>query len=413
MVLQASEADQFIRHGVIAIGALNFERRVAKDKGMERTRHEFAYREYDRAILGLRTAIAEGRADVRTKLIACILFACFETYHGNNDFATAQIYAGIDMINQYFRLRSEPQHSLSTILPAPIDDRILEVYAVLEIQAASYNDPRSKDTHLQLMHRGWIALENLPLRFTSFQEARLSLAVIMLTGIHWRFAQQNVTDVRIPPVIQLEPCKIGPEYDQLCEILSGYHKWSDAFAPLIETARSPSGSHLFKPASLIRIQWLGSLLWLATAAPETHMYYRQYTRELKEMVALVRVLTDTQWEPLVENSFSLDIRIVLPLAIVGLNYRHRAVRREVIDIFSRIPRREGLWDAVMTGKIMKWISELEEEGLGDEEYVPEDVAAKLVILELNKVGRTTRVGCVKPDKEVPGKTVLRETTIAW
>ena len=114
VVLQTSEIEPAIRHAVTAIGALNLKSRCIGGDEEDRLRCEFAYKEYGLAIAGIRQRPTEERADIRTKLLACILFACFESFHGDSNAATSQAFAGIDMMNEYL----ESRQRLSQKLPA-------------------------------------------------------------------------------------------------------------------------------------------------------------------------------------------------------------------------------------------------------------------------------------------------------
>jgi hypothetical protein len=118
---------------------------------------------------------------------------------------------------------------------------------------------------------------------------------------------------------------------------------------------------------------------------------RRFTRKLEEIVHPSKVLMELLGKSVVEGSFSLDTKIVLPLTVIGRAYRYRALRRTVIDIFSKLTRMEGLWDTVFTGKAMKWVSEFEELDLTDEVYVPEDAVLKITNMDINTAARTTLV----------------------
>jgi len=56
-------------------------------------------------------------------------------------------------------------------------------------------------------------------------------------------------------------------------------------------------------------------------------------------------------------------------------FQHRAIRREAIRLLLSYPRREGLWDGMIIGKFSQWIAEIDEEELGDGEYIPHDLAS--------------------------------------
>lgn len=111
--------------------------------------------------------------------------------------------------------------------------------------------------------------------------------------------------------------------------------------------------------------------------------------------------------------FSLDARFVLPLAVVGLNYRHRELRRKMINILVPMYRREGIWDASMIGRIMNFQAEIEEVGLGDEEYVPEDMMSTITELKVDVSLKTVFITCSAGMRGCPGVTVLKSTKLAW
>jgi len=201
-------------------------------------------------------------------------------------------------------------------------------------------------------------------------------------------------------------------YSTLSIFFSEYEQWFAAFKPLLRRARSAQGEAIFKGATLAKIYALTGYLWPATATPNSQVT-RRFTRELEEIVYLSKVLMELPGESIVDDSFSLDTRIVLPLTVVGWAYRHRALRRTVIDIFSKLTRREGLWDTIFTGKAMQWVLELEEVGLTDQVYVPEDAVLKITNMDTNTAARTTLVRGVQNVRGCKGKTVLRDTVIQW
>ena len=97
IVLQASEQEHFIKHAIIALGALNKSHEAtASNKGVSGSPHyQVAFQHYGNSIQGIRKACAEQRKSRRTILIACLLAVCFEYYHGNINLATAHIKNGI------------------------------------------------------------------------------------------------------------------------------------------------------------------------------------------------------------------------------------------------------------------------------------------------------------------------------
>ena len=67
----------------------------------------------------------------------------------------------------------------------------------------------------------------------------------------------------------------------------------------------------------------------------------------------------------------------------------------------------------MSGKILEWMSEIEEEGLGDEEYVPEEAIAKPVFKKVDTAARTFELSAIQQDRQSPGNTFSRHMTICF
>lgn len=410
VVLQAAQAEPSIRHAATAIGALDLMSLPERgDAEFAELRKQFAYREYQKAIVGVRQRLSTKDCDIRTRLIACILFACFEAYHGNCETALKQIFAGVEMMEDHAKRIEELNKIPDRPRLQPVDNEFLQSFAQLEIQACSWGDQRSSHLHYERMLKCAEAAENMPAEFSGIKEAGFILSMITLWGIHLRLSLRKLESIVVPSFVRPTPFMESPVTSELSRVIASFKQWNKAFDPLYRKSRSPRGQHLFEAATLLRVHFLGTLLWAASGSPNTESYYRRYTKELKETVTLSKNLLRL----VAEGSFSFDMRVILPLAVVGLNYRHRAVRREIISILANLNRREAIWDASMMGKVMYWMAEIEEEGLGDEDYVPEDGMARILVLKVNEPQRTVFVACSKGIRGFPGETVRMETTLSW
>jgi hypothetical protein len=204
--------------------------------------------------------------------------------------------------------------------------------------------------------------------------------------------------------------EIGPVTSELRHHFSAFRRWAEVFEPLSRTAscfpdRIPG-------VVLLKLYHLSGFLYLASGAGDLEPYYRRYTRELTEIVAIGKRLSlDNISIP--SGGFSLDNRVVLPLMCVGMTYKHRALRREVIEIFSRLSRREGMWNTLILAKVMEWMAEIEEEGLGDEDYVPEDKATELVQLEMDEGRESALVVFSQGAEGSEGGVVFRVKRVYW
>lgn len=108
---------------------------------------------------------------------------------------------------------------------------------------------------------------------------------------------------------------------------------------------------------------------------------------LAELIELIKKLL----EGYDDSGFSLEMTFLIPLTMVSYMFRHRALRQEAIRLLLSYPRREGLWDGMVIGEYSQWIAEIDEEELGDEEYVPHDLASVLVEVDADKLNRTAKL----------------------
>ncbi|PMD47437.1 hypothetical protein L207DRAFT_478524 [Hyaloscypha variabilis F] len=418
IVLQASETEPCIRHAVIAIGALDFKdwSSWVRRQDMTNPRRQVAYREYHRAILSLKQGIVENRIDLRTRVLVTLLFACFECFDGNNDEAVSQIVAGTEMVGEYLRVKATEERSHATYACPRLEESIYMTFAVAEVQAMAYGARKSNEWHVERMNNSRAAMKPLPTQFSTLQEAAQSLALIILGSCHWWLTRKNslfspsggnfVTLVEGPPLPSESPIS------QLSVFMTEYEQWNVAFKAVWRRAKTPQGKGLFKRTALVRLFWLSGYLWFASGVSNSQVS-RRFTRELEEVIHLSTTLMELPGESVIDTSFCFDTRVVLPLTTVGFAYRHRACRRRVIEIFSKMSRREGLWDTILTRKVIAWVAQLEEVGLTDEDYVPDDAVLRVTSMDSDTSTRSTLVRGVQRVRGTKSRTILRETVIYW
>jgi hypothetical protein len=85
-------SEPFIRHAVVAIGALTEtlpDSKLAPSvmaaplTTYDKRHHEFALKQYNKAIVKLRHSLDKGESQLRRALVACLLFVCSENFNGD------------------------------------------------------------------------------------------------------------------------------------------------------------------------------------------------------------------------------------------------------------------------------------------------------------------------------------------
>jgi hypothetical protein len=262
-----------------------------------------------------------------------------------------------------------------------IEEEIIELFTELDLQNAHWRPPTGGDYSLARMREYSSLIENLPSEFITLKHASYILSLVLSRACYWKLVHSDPDNsfpsyfIQRPSSEPLGMVEIGPATSELRHHFSAFRRWAEAFEPLSRTAscfpdRMPG-------VVLLKLYHLSGFLYLASGAGDLEPYQRRYTRGLTEIVAIGKILNlDNISIP--SGGFSLDNRVVLPLMCVGMTCKHRALRREVIEIFSRLSRREGMWNTLKLAKVMEWMAEIEDEGLGDEEYVPEDKATRAI-----------------------------------
>jgi hypothetical protein len=444
LMLQACETSPSIRHAVIAIGALNLSSPPSSPENSVGTlRHQFAFRQYSKAICLLRRDVAGGYCDLRTTLIACLLFYCFESYHGYHEMAIDQVYSGLKLIREWASSFYKPdadgrkRTKIGSENPYMVEDDILRAFGSLEIQVMTYADGRNREAHEHYRHCGQESIDEMPPIFCNLEEARVMLELVIRRSMHWlrstmhlhNFSTPSSSASSSPTMSETEDTGPGslffdvdPTFEERLETLKEYERWDDAFRPLLNISRSRSASESdFLLASTLRLHWLAGYMSIASNNSRSSLVNNgKFRTELEELVEIARLLLDPSKQgrdDMEGQKFVFDMQIIVPLMTVGWIYRHRALRREAIELLLRSPRKEGVWDGIVVGKIMGWLAGIEEEGLDDEaedEYVPEWAAARCIKMNFDTVRREASVSCLQPVRgSLIGEEVRREVVIPW
>ncbi|KAG0651528.1 Aspercryptin biosynthesis cluster-specific transcription regulator atnN [Hyphodiscus hymeniophilus] len=442
LMLQACESSPSIRKAIIEIGALDLSSPRTPSSEVGTLRHQRAFRRYNKSICMMPRDVAGGRHDLRTTLIACLLFYCFESFHGYHELAVNQVYTGLKMIREwttsFYRpnLEGKPLTKTGSETPYTVEDDILRAFGSLEIQVMSYTDGRKANIHEHYRHAGQTSIDEMPPVFHDLPQARALLELVIRRSMHWLRSTMhlhNFSAASSPSSPSSSPTTDGedvdpplslffdvnPTYEEQSATLREYERWDKAFQPLLTHARSRSAcQETFLRASTLRLHWLSGYLSIASNnSRHTLVNDGRFTRELKELVDIARILLrETNRE--LDLGVVFDMQIIVPLMTVGWVYRHRALRREAIQLLLRSPRKEGVWDGYVVGRMMAWLADIEEERLSfgeeEEEYVPEWAAARCIKMGFDTERREAHVSCLQPVKgSLTGEEIKREMKIPW
>lgn len=414
LVLQECHSEAAVRHAVVALGALY----KTLDKHCEsppsspaaaavaavdsaKQHWEVAVRSYSSACTSLFSVAGQDSSANRTRLMASVLLACFDSFIGDHKQAIKQIQIGLGLLEQ---LRAQRRRAFLSRPEEPVEDEIIQMFTRLAIQAKSYDmafhfpkpyviqliqpstDPSSPSSEVGSplsLHQ-----DPIPDQFDSLHEARIAWDT--LCEQMFRFTERLFAQASQDGPMGVLPSSLR-QYG--LSFRGRIEAWADAFEHILSSRFSPGVSSQEKAAIAVlkMFQIMGQVLFLMTFS-DSEQHFDAFQPQFKTIVDLgLEVVGDEErraaekrcpnprtchhhdsQEPdifggqtymanHIKPSFSADLGIVPPLYVVATKCRSPLLRRQAIQLLRSSSRREGMWDSELTARIGMWIMNIEEE----------------------------------------------------
>lgn len=229
-ILQACETEPSIRHAVIAIGALD----LTKDTN-QKSHHEFALRQYSKAIKHMERSLSLGTRDLRSALILCLLTICFESWNGDISSALTQVRIGLKLIQEWQNDRTYPD--------LRADRELMVAFFRLDNDSIMFINEEPIPIDLSFSQK-------ILACFATLEEAKMSFEILLREFSHW-IAQayawgspSKECESRAP---ESRPVLIYSFAEQRQNYLSSFRRWNRGFQILLQER---SESHLEYAAAL-------------------------------------------------------------------------------------------------------------------------------------------------------------------
>jgi hypothetical protein len=324
---------------------------------MARSHHDYALRQYGKALKGVQTAAHGGQKSLRTVLIASILIYCFENFHGNVELALESVKGALTLLRDW--LEKTPRlRGAKGLSPAPyeVEDDIIAIYYRLDMTVVSWISTNTA-SHAE---SGKLSTPTstagghppIPKVFSTISEA----------GVRWELIRHHssvhLADIHHYPTFNDDgSLYIGPQ--PLGEI----YAWQEAFKPLLQDSRTPTGQGSFVQATQMRIQsvFLVIVATLVYAGGRQSLTASLFHRFLPEFCEIIALCSDLIRHPAFVKSYVLEAGILPVLFVVVTRCGDSMVRQEAVRILkdSR-PRREGVWDSVKLSQMADRLLSLED-----------------------------------------------------
>ncbi|KAK3403589.1 hypothetical protein B0T20DRAFT_450414 [Sordaria brevicollis] len=419
-VLQECHSEPTIRHAVVALGALykTLEKTCESPPGspasdrdptdLAMTHFRMALEKYHEAIRSLLNT-ADPMSN-RTRLMASVLLACFDSFVGDHKQAIFQIQTGLQLLE---KLRAERRRAFITQPGEPVEDELIQMFTRLAIQAKSYDmafhfpqpyvvrltpaepqDPSSPASDASSPGSQQFQ-DPIPDRFASVIEARV--AWDKLCERIFKFTETMFKHVPNGPMGLLPPNlkRYGLGFKQDLDA------WSEAFEPILQSRTAPGVTSQEKAAiAVLKMFQIMALILFLMTFNASEMQFDNFNSYFKTIVDLaLEVVGDEERRAAakrcpdpdfcrhghghhggshygsrgrdifggheyaarhIKPSFSADLGIVPPLFVVATKCRDPVIRRQAIQLLRSSARREAMWDSELTARIGMWITEIEE-----------------------------------------------------
>lgn len=410
-VLQECHSEAAIRHAVVALGALyktleqSAEVNSPSGSGSSVSvvpydsvmgHWQVAIKQYSEACNAIMSIKGENLDCHRTRLMAIILLACFDSFIGDHKQGIIQIQTGLGILEQY-----QSGRALSPTNDGYIEEDLVLLFTRLAIQAKSY------DMAFHFPHPYVIHLSSPNTRPSTSDSARSSpsegssppASRPFDTLVEARVASDKLCEALLLFIEKLQRAKSDPSYllppswkKYSMGLKDRLRGWSDAFDPIFQTRTSPNISHLERSGicALKMFQINTNILFL--------MIFCDNEVQFDAFMPHFKAIVDLGWEIVGEDerlataekcsnpetckrqhnitkggfragkypmshiqpSFSADLGIVPPLFVVATKCRDPKLRRQAIQLLRSSARREGMWDSELAANIGEWVMQVEE-----------------------------------------------------
>lgn len=415
-VLQECHSEGAIRHAVVALGALykTLEQSTESPPGSPSDTYqldsvyqhwEVAVKQYSEALSAL-VRLHRDQKSHRTRLMATVLLACFDSFIGDHKQAIIQIQAGLRLLDQ---LRAERRTSFNLTSEEPVEEELITMFKRLAIQAKSYDmafhfphpyvielTPQQPEQAQSPSSEAGSSPSSLsppmmPDQFYSLREARLAWDTLLEKML--RFTETLFTYTRASG--GNNPMGILPKSIQAygLSFRGQLKQWAEAFEPILQSRTAPGVTHQEKAgiAVLKMFQIMSQILYLMTFS-DSELHFDAFHNEFKTIVDLaLEVVGDEERRAAakrcpdpeycthrhhrtpdifggfdynthhIKPSFSADLGIVPPLFVAATKCRNPIIRRQAIQLLKSSARREGMWDSELTARIGQWVVDIEED----------------------------------------------------
>jgi hypothetical protein len=195
VIPQIAEAEPFIRHAIVGIGALS---KIIEDAS-KRNMHvsspasipdsSYALEQYGKALQGIGQTISRGEQDVKKFLVACVLIFIFETLCAKPGSAVNNAKSGLMLMMQWTQANAMEAREFSLgseWREHQVEEDLMMALAGLDLQVLFFLDTRPESVHQYIIDCSNKIIPHFPKEFGTLISARKPWSLIMRRNFHFR-----------------------------------------------------------------------------------------------------------------------------------------------------------------------------------------------------------------------------------
>ncbi|KAG9228504.1 hypothetical protein BJ875DRAFT_489804 [Amylocarpus encephaloides] len=455
LIPQAGVLQPYVRHGIVALGALTKSRQVAglQEPDQSYPDYQIALIQYGKALKGMRESLSAEARNPRSALIACMLVFCFESLQGNQAIASLHASSLVSILCHWNWENDDTFYSVkvggSRVCPDPanqIEDDLQEAFVGLDLQALLFIDSRPTATHHRVADKMSLAIDRMPANLESLDECQLHCQAMMRRNFHFvafaraaiaelpsftSNAQSSSLDGEVA-IMRSEnnpwdnpstneslyvPAHLLAERDRC---VNDIWRWRTSSRIVLKRHCIPPPQSAstriiqnFVQATILKIHAAFNIVFLARTFFPPETAYDAFIEEFRAVVDLSYSVVPYLMTSTGNTSmFRFDIGIIPALSQTAMLCRDSGIRGRAIDLLLSTPGyREGIWESLAMGTINSWIRDLEEEWMSGNGFVPGDRRASLSGVDIDMRKRTAEVTCFQ--KCGPLEDVEKNTLLTW
>jgi hypothetical protein len=401
LIPQQCHHEPAIKHAIFALSALYKSAISSKTQTvhLDDEHVKFALINQSQAISSLRKTLSSGQPQMRLALVASLLFSCFESFHGDWETATRQVYSGLNILK---RMSDERQHATNDL--ADIDLEVGLTLRRLELQILSFLAMNPMLEHpFNDLNVEEIILD-MPNQFTTFNEAFTAathLAVSILR--HSRISARCGDDSGPRELIAKQQKCLQGLVDQ----------WNKAYEPIfLEVCQNTVGREYLGVLQLRICIWKCEII-IATSMSNTEVVFDNFTAQFQRITHFARhvLQKDQEIRESVGPRLQYGMGLNMALFYTATRCRDISVRKEAIAILREWPCTNGIWHSLQAAKVAERIASIEEERCGGLEVIPEDCRVKMQSLKVSLQKGVITVECLQ--NSVDGVLEARKVYLHW